>query len=117
MVAVRVLIVDDHEPFRLWAGKVLRAGGMDVAGEAETGLRAVELATELRPDVVLLDVRLPDLDGFAVCRRLDEAGIAVVLCSTRDYGERAAGGPALGSCRRSGCRPPSYGVSSGSPAR
>lgn len=81
-MTVRVLIVDDHEPFRVWAAKVLRAGGMDVVGEAATAARAMAMAEQLRPDVVLLDVRLPDQDGFTACQALCATGLTVVLCSS-----------------------------------
>ena len=90
-MAVRVLIVDDHEPFRVWAAKLLRAGGMEVVGEAPTAGRAMAAAAASRPDVVLLDVRLPDGDGFTVCRALSATGLTVVLCSAalteRDCGD------------------------------
>ena len=80
-MAVRVLVVDDHEPFRVWAAKLLRAGGMEVVGEAATAREGLADAETLRPDVVLLDVRLPDIDGFTVCRALSATGLRVVLCS------------------------------------
>lgn len=90
-MAVRVLIVDDHEPFRTWAAKLLRAGGMEVVGEAATARQGLAAAEALRPDVVLLDVRLPDIDGFTVCRALSATGLLVVLCSAalteRDCGD------------------------------
>jgi DNA-binding NarL/FixJ family response regulator len=66
----RVLIVDDHEGFRTVARVMLEAEGFDVVGEAADGESAVEAATGLRPDIVLLDVHLPGADGFAVSRRL-----------------------------------------------
>ena len=88
-----LLIVDDHPGFRSLARKLLEAGGFQVVGEAADGLGAVAIARELRPDVVLLDIQLPDIDGFEVLARLRDhaAGPAVVLTSTRDradYGER-----------------------------
>ena len=88
-----LLIVDDHPGFRSLARKLLEAGGFQVVGEAADGLGAVAIARELRPDVVLLDIQLPDIDGFEVTSRLadGEAGPVVVLTSTRDradYGER-----------------------------
>jgi DNA-binding NarL/FixJ family response regulator len=88
-----LLIVDDHPGFRFLARKLLEAGGFQVVGEAADGLAAVAIARELRPDVVLLDIQLPDIDGFEVTSRLadGEAGPVVVLTSTRDrvdYGER-----------------------------
>lgn len=86
-----MLIVDDHDGFRATAGALLAAGGFRVVGEATTGAQAVAAAVSLVPDVVLLDVRLPDRTGFAVSReirgRVPHA--RVVLCSAHalaDYG-------------------------------
>ena len=88
-----LLIVDDHPGFRSLARKLLEAGGFEVIGEAANGHAAVATARQLRPDVVLLDIQLPDIDGFEVTARLADggAGPVVVLTSTRDrvdYGER-----------------------------
>ena len=87
-----VLIVDDHGEFRASASALLEAEGFTVVGavaDAAAALRAVE---RLKPDVALVDVQLPDLDGFAVAERL--VGIAepprVVLISSRDAGVYAA---------------------------
>jgi two-component system nitrate/nitrite response regulator NarL len=98
-MVLRVLIVDDHAAFRSWAARLLAAGGLEVVGEAATGERGLAAARALRPDVVLLDVQLPDADGFEVCRSLGELGFRVVLCSVRDardYGDRVAGSTAAG---------------------
>jgi DNA-binding NarL/FixJ family response regulator len=80
-----VLIVDDHAPFRAAARALLEAGGFDVVGEAADGAGALAGVAELRPEVVLLDIQLPDLDGFAVAERLagDGTGPAIVLTSSR----------------------------------
>ena len=69
-VATTVLIVDDHPSFRASARMLLESEGWEVVGDAEDGERALVAAAQLHPDVVLLDVQLPDLDGFAVSRRL-----------------------------------------------
>jgi DNA-binding NarL/FixJ family response regulator len=81
-----LLIVDDHDGFRAFARAVLEAEGFDVVGEASTGQAGITSARELHPDVVLLDVMLPDLDGFAVCARIttDDTAPDVVLTSSRD---------------------------------
>jgi len=82
-----VLIVDDYPPFRESARELLEGGGFEVVGEAEDGLQALRLASELRPEIVLLDVHLPDIDGFEVAKRLSELDPAppeVVLTSSRD---------------------------------
>ena len=64
--ARRVLVVDDHASFRRCASELLSAEGYDVVGEAADGASALALAARLMPELVLLDVQLPDLDGFAV---------------------------------------------------
>jgi two-component system response regulator EvgA len=88
-----ILIVDDHGAFRAAARSLLEAEGFDVIGEATDGASALARAQELRPDVVLLDIQLPDLDGFEVADRLAMLTSApqVVLVSSRDaatYGAR-----------------------------
>lgn len=92
-MAVRVLIVDDQEPFRIAARAVVEATeGFEVAGEAETGEESVERARELRPDLVLMDVNLPGIDGLQATRRiLEEADgrAAVLVVSTYEADEYA----------------------------
>jgi DNA-binding NarL/FixJ family response regulator len=85
-IASTVLIVDDHPSFRATARLLLEADGWTVVGEAEDGMRGLAAARALRPDLVLLDVNLPDLDGFKVSARLagEEDAPAVVLVSSRD---------------------------------
>jgi CheY-like chemotaxis protein len=87
-----VLIVDDHASFRRLARRLLEAGGFTVVGEAADGASALESVTELRPQLVLLDVLLPDMDGFAVARRLASRTERplVVLTSSRDAPELGA---------------------------
>ena len=90
-----VVIVDDHAEFRAAARAVLEAGGFDVVGEAADAAQAVAVASRLQPQVVLLDIQLPDRDGFAVAEELGD-GTRVVLTSSRDA---RAYGPRLESAR------------------
>lgn len=85
----RVLIVDDHARFRATACRWLASGGFEVVGEAANGAEALGAAAQLRPDVVLLDVQLPDIDGFEIAARLrsNGHGPTVVLTSSRDAAE------------------------------
>ena len=85
-MTVTVLIVDDHPSFRASARTLLEAEGYEVVGEAEDGASAVRVAQALHPDLVLLDVQLPDLDGFEVADRLRELEDPpeVILTSSRD---------------------------------
>jgi DNA-binding NarL/FixJ family response regulator len=79
-----VLIVDDHAGFRRAARALLEAEGYRVVAESATGGDALEAAHRLHPELILLDVGLPDLDGLEVCRRLAGTGPTVVLTSSRD---------------------------------
>jgi two-component system nitrate/nitrite response regulator NarL len=95
-----ILIVDDHDGFRAFARSMLEADGFTVT-EAATGAEATEAARIVRPGLVLLDIQLPDFDGFEVARRLagQVGGPVVVLTSTReasDYGARITSSPAAG---------------------
>lgn len=85
LVKPTVLIVDDHAAFRRSARLLLEADGYKVIGEAEDGRSALSEAESLEPEVVLLDVFLPDMDGFEVASQLTGRGLAaVVLTSSRD---------------------------------
>ncbi len=99
--APRVLIVDDHARFRALARRTLQADGYDVVGEAPDGAGALAAVAELRPDLVLVDVGLPDVSGLDLARTLRDGGDGpnVVLVSTRDaedYAQLAASHGALG---------------------
>jgi DNA-binding NarL/FixJ family response regulator len=97
-MATTVLLVDDHPSFRASARALLAAEGFEVVGEAADGHEALEAVRELRPDLVLLDVQLPDMDGFAIATHLcalnGERPI-IVLTSSRD---EADFGPIVGTC-------------------
>jgi DNA-binding NarL/FixJ family response regulator len=82
----RVLIVDDHPSFRASARAVLEADGFVVVGEADDGASALAAARTLRPDLVLLDVQLPDANGFELCEFLCNEGPwpSIVLVSSRE---------------------------------
>jgi DNA-binding NarL/FixJ family response regulator len=88
----RVLIVDDHPPFRIVARRLLERAGYVVSGEAGDVAGALAAAAAQAPDAVLLDVQLPDGDGFALAAALAaDGGPIVVLISSReagDYGTR-----------------------------
>jgi CheY-like chemotaxis protein len=93
-VGRRVLIVDDHPSFRRLATNLLERGGFCVVGVAEDGASALAAARRLQPELVLLDILLPDMSGFAVAEALasDTHHPRVVLVSSRSASEL---GPAL----------------------
>jgi DNA-binding NarL/FixJ family response regulator len=96
-----VLIVDDHSGFRSSARTLLTTSGYDVVGEACDGESAVRAAVSLRPELVVLDIQLPDITGFEVAHRLCEGPDppTVILVSSRDasdYGSRIARSGARG---------------------
>lgn len=89
-----ILVVDDHAGFRRSVRALLNAEGFEVVGEAPDGRSALAEAQRLRPGLVLLDIQLPDMDGFAVATALEATPDppAVILISSRD---RASYGPQL----------------------
>ncbi len=96
-----ILIVDDDPRFRTQARDVLEADGFVVIGEAVDGASGLEAAQTLRPDYVLLDIGLPDIEGFEVAKTLAVNGPPplVVLTSSRDaraYGRRLTNGHSVG---------------------
>jgi DNA-binding NarL/FixJ family response regulator len=82
----RTVLIDDNNRFRATARRVLEAAGYEVVAEAADGESGVVAVREAKPDLALIDVQLPDIDGFEVTRRLVESGSssAIVLISSRD---------------------------------
>jgi DNA-binding NarL/FixJ family response regulator len=101
---MKLLIVDDHPSFRSAARLLLEHEGFDVVGEAEDGASGLAATSALAPDIVLLDINLPDLDGFDVASRicLDRGAPKVVLTSSRDPREF---GPLVGRSGATGFIP------------
>jgi DNA-binding NarL/FixJ family response regulator len=96
-----ILIVDDDRQFRATARALLESDGFDVLGEAATGVAGFDATRSLQPEVVLVDVRLPDVDGFSLAERMTAGGDGpvVILTSSSDdplYPERALGCGARG---------------------
>ena len=105
-VPLTVLIVDDHDGFRSSAKALLEAEGFEVVGEADDAASALSAAARLRPEVVLLDIQLPGVDGFEVAARLAATAHPpeVVLVSTRhisSYRRRLAASPVRGFISKS----------------
>jgi DNA-binding NarL/FixJ family response regulator len=91
-MSMTALVVDDHAGFRTSARFLLEMEGFEVIGEAADGLSAIEAVERLRPQLVLLDVQLPDAQGYDVARRIFDRGLTprIVLVSSRDesdYGD------------------------------
>jgi DNA-binding NarL/FixJ family response regulator len=85
-----VMVVDDQAPFRMAARAVIRRSeGFTLAGEAENGVKAVELANEIHPDVVLMDINMPEMGGIEATRRItaELPNTFVILCSTYDISD------------------------------
>ncbi len=76
---MRVLLIDDHTLFRLGLKNLLERSGIDVVGAASTGHEGLKIVHEADPDVVLLDMRMPDMDGLSVLKKLREDGIEVPI--------------------------------------
>ncbi len=89
MGQIRVVLVDDHPAVRLGIRKLLeRAGDFQVVGDAQNGEQALRLIREQRPDVVLLDIELPDLKGYEVARRITDEGPAVKILALSAYANK-----------------------------
>jgi DNA-binding NarL/FixJ family response regulator len=111
-VSLRCLLVDDNAAFLEAASVLLRQGGVNVVGVANNGADALQLARELRPDVVLVDIGLGLENGFDVARRLDQDAEGsrpkVIMISARaetDYSELVANSPAIGFVAKSAVSP------------
>jgi len=104
-MSLSVYVVDDHPLFRQTARYLLEAEGYEIAGEAGSGEAALNDLELTHPDVVLLDVQLPGIDGFEVARRLAalDSPPAVLLTSARpadDFGDRVGGSAARAFIRK-----------------
>lgn len=97
---MKVLLIDDHTLFRLGLKGLLERSGIEVVGAASSGQEGLRKAQELAPDVILLDMRMPDMDGLAVLRNLREQGVSVpITILTTSEEERD-----LVECLRSGAQ-------------
>ena len=95
-VQIRCLIVDDQEPFLDAARLLLEREGVAVVGVATTSAEALRLERELRPDVVLVDIRLGNESGFDLARRLTATVILISTHAQSEYAEEIAASPAAG---------------------
>jgi DNA-binding NarL/FixJ family response regulator len=95
-VQLRCLIVDDNRPFLEAARLLLEREGIAVAGVATTSSDALRLEEELRPDVVLVDIRLGDESGFDLARRLSRTVILISTHAQNEYADQIAASPAAG---------------------
>jgi DNA-binding NarL/FixJ family response regulator len=98
-MAERAIVVDDHAAFRASARRLLELTGYDVVAEAGDGASGLALVRDLEPELVLLDVALPDMSGFDVADALADGPSAIVLVSSRDpadLGRRARESGAAG---------------------
>jgi DNA-binding NarL/FixJ family response regulator len=97
---VTVLVVDDQAPFRTAAKAVLRrAEGFELVGEAGSGTEAVELVGTLQPELVLMDINMPEMNGVEATRRIvaERPSTVVFLCSTYDASDLPADAPTSGA--------------------
>ncbi|MBC9957469.1 ANTAR domain-containing response regulator [Yimella sp. cx-51] len=90
---LRIVVAEDEAIIRLDLVEMLQEAGHEVVGEASTGRKAVELASQVRPDLVVMDVKMPELDGISAAQEIAAAGIAPVMMLTafsdKDLVERA----------------------------
>jgi DNA-binding NarL/FixJ family response regulator len=99
-MAMTVLVVDDHKGFRTRARELLEAEGFEVVGEAADAASGIDAVRALHPDIVLLDVQLPDIDGIRASKQISALnGSAIILisaCDVIDFRRALAESPALG---------------------
>jgi DNA-binding NarL/FixJ family response regulator len=83
---LKILIVDDHEALRAGVRSVLESRGFEVCGEADNGQEALARALQLRPDLVILDITMPVLDGFSAAREIHKRlpGVGILLLSMHE---------------------------------
>ena len=99
-MSIRMLIADDHEVVRSGIRNLLEGTDIEIVGEATNGNEVVRMTTELNPDIVVLDVRMPDGDGLTTLGRLklDHPNLPVLMLSTYDNPTYVARSVALGAC-------------------
>lgn len=79
----KVLIVDDAAFMRMMIKDILTKNGYNIAGEAENGVKAIEKYSEVKPDLVLMDITMPEMDGIEALKKIKQAdpGASVIMCS------------------------------------
>ena len=82
-MAKNVLICDDAAFMRMMIKEILSKNGYNIAGEAENGLKAIEKYNELKPDLVLMDITMPEMDGIEALKKIKEAdpNATIIMCS------------------------------------
>jgi two-component system, response regulator PdtaR len=93
----RVVVAEDESLIRMDIVETLKDHGFDVVGEAGDGVRAVELAAELRPDLMVMDIKMPDLDGLSAAEKIAELKIPVVLLTAFSQTELVARAAEVGA--------------------
>lgn len=93
----RILVAEDESLIRMDIVETLKDQGFDVVGEAGDGLRAIELAKELRPDLMVMDIKMPDLDGLSAAEKIAELRIPVVFLTAFNQQELVARASEVGA--------------------